>query len=159
MLTGLAALQIGPLIGAIGAGNTAVLKASTLSRLSFATADNVKQQLAEQAPSIARAFTELIPKYLDTTAFKVVNGAIDETTELLRLRWDHIFYTGSGSVGKIVAKAAAEHLTPCTLELGGKSPAVIFDDANMDVSARRIAWGKFMNAGALLSPILLSGPY
>lgn len=89
----------------------------------------------------------LFPRYLDSSAYIVVNGAVEQSTELLKHRFDHIFYTGSGNIGKIIAKAAAEHLTPVTLELGGKSPAVIFDDANLKVSARRIAWGKFVNAG------------
>lgn len=89
----------------------------------------------------------LVPKYLDPTAYKVVNGAIDQTTALLSHRFDHIFYTGSGQVGKIIARAAAEHLTPVTLELGGKSPACVFDDADVDIISRRIMWGKYTNGG------------
>jgi aldehyde dehydrogenase (NAD+) len=78
---------------------------------------------------------------------QVVTGGVPETTMLLAERFDHIFYTGNGTVGKIVMRAAAEHLTPVTLELGGKSPAIVAADARLDVAARRIAWGKFINAG------------
>ncbi|KAI5481285.1 aldehyde dehydrogenase family 3 member B1 [Pseudohyphozyma bogoriensis] len=99
-------LLLQPFIGAIAAGNTAVLKP------------------AEQCPAVCNALTKLLPEYLDSSAFQIVNGAVDETTELLKLKWDHVFYTGSGAVGRIVAKAAAEHLTPTTLELGGKSPVI-----------------------------------
>jgi len=77
----------------------------------------------------------------------VVEGAIDETTALLAQRWDHVFYTGSGQVGRVVMRAAAEHLTPVTLELGGKSPVVVDRSANLTVAAKRIAWGKYLNAG------------
>ncbi|KAK4700715.1 hypothetical protein P7C70_g5528, partial [Phenoliferia sp. Uapishka_3] len=128
-------LLIGPLVGAIAAGCPAVIKPS------------------EQDTAVAALFAELIPKYLDTSAYKVVNGAIDETTALLKLRWDHIFYTGGGTVGKIIAHAAAEHLTPVTLELGGKSPALVFDDADVVTAAKRIMWGKFVNSGQIcMSP-------
>lgn len=104
-------------------------------------------QPAEQSPATAALIASLLPKYLDSSAFICVLGAIPQATALLKLRYDHIFYTGSGGVGRIVAKAAAEHLTPVTLELGGKSPAVVLDDANVDVVARRIIWAKFVNAG------------
>jgi aldehyde dehydrogenase (NAD+) len=77
----------------------------------------------------------------------VVTGAVDETTALLEQRFDHIFYTGNGKVGRVVMRAAAEHLTPVTLELGGKSPAIVAADANIAVAAKRIAWAKFLNAG------------
>lgn len=102
---------------------------------------------AENSKAVAALITELVPQYLDTSAIKVVNGAVEVTQALLARRWDHIFYTGSGGIGKIIAKAAAEHLTPVTLELGGKSPAVVLDDANIAVTARRILWGKCVNAG------------
>ena len=90
---------------------------------------------------------ELIPRYLDERIVAVVEGAVDETTALLNEQFDHIFYTGNGTVGRIVMRAAAEHLTPVTLELGGKSPAIVAADADLDVAARRITWGKFTNAG------------
>ncbi|KAK4700714.1 hypothetical protein P7C70_g5527, partial [Phenoliferia sp. Uapishka_3] len=122
-------LLFGPLVGAISAGCPALLKP------------------AEQNPAVATLIAQLVPKYLDPKSYKVINGAIDETTELLKLKFDHIFYTGSGTVGKIVAKAAAEHLTPVTLELGGKSPALVFDDADVKTIARRIIWGKYLNSG------------
>ncbi|ORY88124.1 Aldehyde/histidinol dehydrogenase [Leucosporidium creatinivorum] len=124
-------LTLGPLLGAIAAGNSAILKP------------------AEQAPATAALLASLIPKYLDNQAYKVVLGAVEQTTKLLELKFDHIFYTGSGNIGKIIARAAAEHLTPITLELGGKSPAIVFDDANIDVVGRRIMWGKYTNAGQI----------
>ncbi|KAF9495149.1 ALDH-like protein [Pleurotus eryngii] len=90
---------------------------------------------------------ELIPKCLDRDLVRVVNGAIPETTRLLELQWDHILYTGRGRVGKIVSLAAAKHLTPITLELGGKSPAVVDPSCDLETAARRIMWGKIVNAG------------
>jgi aldehyde dehydrogenase (NAD+) len=122
-------LLLAPLVPAIAAGNTVVLKPSEVSA---ATASLVERML---------------PHYLDHRAVGVVTGGVDETTALLRERFDHIFYTGNGNVGRIVMRAAAEHLTPVTLELGGKSPAIVAADADIEVSARRIAWGKFVNAG------------
>ena len=122
-------LIFGPLLPAIAAGNCAVLKPS------------------EIAPESSALMTELIPKYLDPRAFKVVEGAVDETTELLKQRFDHIIYTGGAAVGKIVMRAASEHLTPVTLELGGKSPCVIDRDADLRLAARRVIWGKCINAG------------
>ncbi|MFC8527177.1 aldehyde dehydrogenase family protein [Nocardia sp. NPDC057227] len=122
-------LTLAPLIGAIGAGNTAVVKPSEL------------------APHVSAVLAELLPRYLDPRAVYVIEGGVAETTELLRQRFDHIFYTGSGRVGRIVARAAAEHLTPVTLELGGKSPVWFDDDAHLAGAARRIAWAKFTNAG------------
>ncbi|KAF9438088.1 Aldehyde dehydrogenase [Entomortierella beljakovae] len=122
-------LTFGPIVGAIAAGCTAVIKPS------------------EVAPHSAKIMTELIPRYLDTRAYIVINGAAHETTKLLEYKWDHIFYTGSGAVGKIIMKAASEHLTPVTLELGGKSPVYVDEHANMSVVANRIAFGKSFNAG------------
>ncbi len=122
-------LLLAPLVPAIAAGNTAVLKPS------------------EVAPATATAVAELLPQYLDERAVQVVNGGVAETTALLAQHFDHIFYTGNGAVGRIVMQAAAAHLTPVTLELGGKSPAIVTDTAAIEVSARRIAWGKFVNAG------------
>ena len=126
-------LSLAPLIGAIAAGNCAVVKPSEL------------------APASSAVMAEWIPKYLDPDAIAVVEGAVDETQALLAQQWDHIFYTGNGHVGRVVMKAAAEHLTPVTLELGGKSPVVVDQSANLRVAARRIAWGKFLNAGQTVS--------
>ncbi|MFB6612531.1 aldehyde dehydrogenase family protein [Agromyces sp. NPDC056379] len=122
-------LTIAPLIGAIAAGNAVVLKPSEL------------------APRTSAVLAELIPRYLDRRAVHVVEGAVAETTALLAQKFDHIFYTGNGTVGRVVARAAAEHLTPTTLELGGKSPVWFDDDAHIHQVARRIAWAKFTNAG------------
>jgi aldehyde dehydrogenase (NAD+) len=122
-------LCLNPIIGAFAAGNTVILKPSEVST------------------NTSRVLGEIIPKYLDNDAIKVIQGAVNETTELLTYKFDHIFYTGSGFVGKIIMKAAAEHLTPVTLELGGKSPVYIDENINMGVALRRIAWGKYMNSG------------
>jgi aldehyde dehydrogenase (NAD+) len=122
-------LLLAPLVPAIAAGNTAVLKPS------------------EVAEATAAAVAERLPRYLDGDVVQVVTGGVPETTALLTEQFDHIFYTGNGTVGKIVMRAAAEHLTPVTLELGGKSPAILSRSADVAVSARRIAWGKCVNAG------------
>lgn len=122
-------LTLAPLVAAIAAGNCAVIKPS------------------EVAPETSALLARLVPEYLDTAAVKVVEGGVPETTELLALRFDHVFYTGSGRVGRIVMRACAEHLTPVTLELGGKSPAVVDATADLASAARRIAWGKALNAG------------
>ena len=122
-------LTLAPLIGAIAAGNVAVVKPSEL------------------APRTSGVLARLLGEYLDTDAIAVVEGAIPETEALLAERWDHIFYTGNGRVGRIVMRAAAEHLTPVTLELGGKSPAIVDASADLEVAARRIVWGRFLNAG------------
>lgn len=122
-------LLLAPLVGAIAAGNTVVLKPSEL------------------APATSAALAELIPEYIDPEAVRVVEGGVDVTTELLAEQWDHVFFTGSTHVGRIVMEAAAKHLSPVTLELGGKSPTIIAADANLDVAARRVAWAKYLNAG------------
>ncbi len=122
-------LALSPLVGALAAGNAAVIKPS------------------EIAPATSAALALLVPEYLDRRAIAVIEGAVPETTQLLAERFDHIFFTGSGNVGRIVAKAAAEHLTPITLELGGKSPVYVDDTVNLADAARRIVWGKFINAG------------
>lgn len=122
-------LLLAPVVGALAAGDAVVLKPSEL------------------APATSAAMARLVPQYLDRSAVAVVEGGIAETTELLAQRWDHIFFTGNGRVGRIVAAAAAEHLTPVTLELGGKSPVYVDDSVDLAAAARRIAWGKFMNAG------------
>lgn len=122
-------LALSPLVGALAAGNAAVVKPSEL------------------APATSAALARLMPDYLDRRAVAVIEGGVPETTELLAERFDHIFYTGGGRVGRIVARAAAEHLTPVTLELGGKSPVYVDDTADPAGVAKRIAWAKFMNAG------------
>ena len=102
---------------------------------------------SEIAPACSAALARLAPKYLDERAVAIVEGGVAESEALLRERWDTIFYTGNGTVGRIIARAAAEHLTPVTLELGGKSPVIIDRDADLKVAANRITWGKFLNAG------------
>jgi acyl-CoA reductase-like NAD-dependent aldehyde dehydrogenase len=91
--------------------------------------------------------TELVPKFLDPDCFRFVNGDKDVVGELLEHPFGHIIYTGSGAIGSIVMAAAAKHLTPVTLELGGKSPVIVSDKANIALAAKRISWGKFFNAG------------
>ncbi|WP_193058092.1 aldehyde dehydrogenase family protein [Glutamicibacter arilaitensis] len=120
-------LVLAPLVAAIAAGNAAVIKPSEL------------------APATSGALAKFLPVYLDERVYAVVEGGVDTSTELLAARWDHIFYTGGERVAKIVAAAAAKHLTPTTLELGGKSPAVVENDSL--ASAKRLAYAKFMNAG------------
>ncbi|XP_063720111.1 aldehyde dehydrogenase family 3 member B2-like [Symsagittifera roscoffensis] len=122
-------LVVLPLIGAIAAGNCAVLKPSEISKNS------------------AELIANLIPKYLDNECFKVVCGGVDETTELLEQKFDKIFYTGNNTVGKIVMTAAAKHLTPVVLELGGKCPVYVADDADLKISANRLVWAKMLNCG------------
>ncbi|XP_037022245.2 aldehyde dehydrogenase, dimeric NADP-preferring isoform X2 [Artibeus jamaicensis] len=123
------ALTIQPMVGAIAAGNVVVLKPSEVSE------------------NTARLLATIIPQYLDKDLFPVINGGVPETTEVLKQRFDHILYTGSPGVGKIVMMAAAKHLTPVTLELGGKSPCYVDKDCDLDLACRRIAWGKYMNSG------------
>jgi aldehyde dehydrogenase (NAD+) len=122
-------LVVLPLIGAIAAGNCAVLKPS------------------EVAPNVSALLAKWVPKYLDPEAIQVVEGGVPETTALLRENWDHIFYTGNGTVGRIVMAAAAKNLTPVTLELGGKSPCIVDESVDLDLAAKRIVYGKFFNAG------------
>jgi aldehyde dehydrogenase (NAD+) len=118
-----------PLVGAIAAGNCVVLKPS------------------EVAPNVSALLAKWLPRYLDPKTMRVVEGGVPETTALLREKWDHIFYTGNGTVGSIVMQAAAKHLTPVTLELGGKSPCIVDESADLDLAAKRIVYGKFFNAG------------
>ncbi|KAJ3291943.1 aldehyde dehydrogenase 3, member A2, partial [Blyttiomyces sp. JEL0837] len=102
---------------------------------------------SEVAPATAALLTEWLPKVLDPTAVKVINGGVAETTAVLKERFDHIFYTGNGHVGKIIMSAAAKNLTPVVLELGGKSPVYIHGDANPALAVRRILWAKTFNNG------------
>lgn len=122
-------LAIAPLIAAIAAGNCAVVKPSEL------------------APATSKLMGELLPRYLDSDCIRIVEGGVPETTALLEQKYDHVFFTGSTRVGKIVYQAAAKHLTPVTLELGGKSPCIVDRTVDLPVAARRIVWGKFANAG------------
>ncbi|XP_030684079.1 aldehyde dehydrogenase family 3 member A2 isoform X3 [Nomascus leucogenys] len=102
---------------------------------------------SELSENTAKILAKLLPQYLDQDLYIVINGGVEETTELLKQRFDHIFYTGNTAVGKIVMEAAAKHLTPVTLELGGKSPCYIDKDSDLDIVCRRITWGKYMNCG------------
>jgi len=122
-------LLLAPAIGAIAAGNCAILKPSEL------------------APTTSATLARLVPQYLDNDCIRVFEGAVPETTALLQERFDHIFFTGGGAVGRIVMAAAARHLTPVVLELGGKSPTIVDREVDMTIAARRIIWGKFVNAG------------
>ena len=122
-------LLLAPVIPAIAAGNTVVLKPS------------------EVAAATSNLLATRLPRYLDERVVTVITGGVAETTALLTERFDHILYTGNGAVARRVMEAAAKHLTPVTLELGGKSPAIIAADADVEVAAKRIAWGKFINAG------------
>lgn len=120
-------LVVAPLVGVLAAGNTAVVKPSEL------------------APASSSLLAELLPRYVD--GVEVVEGGVEISTELLAQPFDHILFTGSTSVGRVVMKAAAENLVPVTLELGGKSPVIVTDSADLEVAATRIAWGKLLNAG------------
>jgi acyl-CoA reductase-like NAD-dependent aldehyde dehydrogenase len=122
-------LTFAPLIGAIAAGNCAVLKPS------------------EYAPHMSAAMAEIIRNNFEQDYVTVAEGGVEVSKALLQEKFDHIFFTGSINVGKIVMRAASQHLTPVTLELGGKSPCIVWKDANIEVASRRILWGKFMNAG------------
>jgi len=122
-------LAMGPMIGAIAAGNTVVLKPSELT------------------PNTSAIIAKIVSDVFDPDHATVLQGDKEVSTSLLAERWDYIFFTGSVPVGKIVYKAAAKHLTPVTLELGGKSPCVIDETAKIKQAARRIVWGKFVNAG------------
>lgn len=122
---------IDPAVAAIAAGNCVVLKPS------------------ESAGAVQRLLVELVPKYLDPSAIRVVTGGPAETTHVLTHKFNHIFYTGGGKVGRIVAAAAAKHLTPVVLELGGQAPAIVTKTANIDLAAKRIAAVKLMNAGQI----------
>src|SRR5690606_20274265 len=100
---------------------------------------------SELTPNTSKIISKIISKTFDKNHVEVIEGGIPETEKLLAQRWDYIFFTGSVAVGKIVAKAAAEHLTPVTLELGGKNPCIIDETANLKLAAKRIIWGKFLN--------------
>jgi aldehyde dehydrogenase (NAD+) len=118
-----------PLIAAVAAGNQVVVKPSELT------------------PNTSQIIAKIIKDTFDENHVKTVEGGIETSEQLLKQRWDYIFFTGSLAVGKIVAKAAAENLTPVTLELGGKNPCIVDETANLKLAAKRIVWGKFINAG------------
>ena len=122
-------LTLSPAIGAIAAGNTVILKPS------------------EFTPHTSALIKELFERLFPAEWVSVVEGGVETSEELLKQKWDYVFFTGSVPVGRIVAKAIAENLTPATLELGGKSPCIIHSSARMELAAKRIAWGKFINAG------------
>lgn len=122
-------LCLAPLVGALAAGNCVVVKPS------------------EHAPASSAAMAELLPRYLDPDAVAVVEGEADATQALIDARVDHVFFTGGTETGRKVMQAAARHLTPVTLELGGKSPVIVTRHADLEVAARRIAFGKLFNSG------------
>ncbi len=119
----------GPLLGAIAAGNTAVVKPSEIS------------------PTCSKAISDMIKDTFSPEYVVSIEGGVAETSELLKERFDYLLFTGGTEIGRIVYQAAAKHLTPVTLELGGKSPCIIDTNINMDVAAKRLVWGKFQNAG------------
>lgn len=122
-------LLLTPMAAALAAGNCVVGKPSEL------------------APATSATLARLVSRYLDPAAVAIVEGGVPTATALLAQRWDHILATGSATVGRVVARAAAEHLTPITLELGGKCPVLVDATADLAVASRRIAWGKWLNAG------------
>lgn len=122
-------LIISPLIGAIAAGNCAIIKPS------------------EIASHTSDIIAKIIAKHFDPAYLAVVEGGVEASQKLLAEKFDHIFFTGGTSVGKIIMAAAAKYLTPVTLELGGKSPCIVDTDINLEHTVRRISWGKFINAG------------
>jgi aldehyde dehydrogenase (NAD+) len=126
-------LTMVPLVGAIAAGNCVVLKPSNIS------------------PHSARLLGKLLPRYVDPRVLAVVGPSCEGdrtmTSALLKHKWDYVFFTGSPSIGKIVMQEAAKFLTPVTLELGGKNPVIVCEDADLDLAAKRCVWGRMMNAG------------
>ena len=122
-------LAITPFIGAIACGNTVILKPS------------------EHAPHTAEILEKIISLVFKEEQAKVIQGAVDTSKLLLDQKWDYVFFTGSVPVGRIVSQQIAKHMTPHTLELGGKNPCIIDSSANLDIAAKRICWGKFLNAG------------
>lgn len=124
-------LTFGPLVSAIAAGNAVMLKPS------------------EMTPHASAIMKKIVNEVFDENEVALVEGGVDASTALLDLPFNHILFTGAPSIGKIVMKAAAKHLTSVTLELGGKSPTIVDETANLDAAARRIAWGKYMNNGQI----------
>lgn len=124
-------LTFGPLVSAIAAGNTVIIKPSEIT------------------PLISKVMSDIVKDIFNENEIALVEGEVEVSQELLKLPFNHIFFTGSPSVGKIIMKAAAEHLTSITLELGGKSPTIIDETANLKSTAKKIAWGKFINNGQI----------
>jgi aldehyde dehydrogenase (NAD+) len=124
-------LTLGPFVSAIAAGNCVVMKPS------------------EMTPHTSALMKRIISELFDESEAAVIEGDAGVAEALLRKKWDHIFFTGSPAIGRVVMKAAAEHLTPVTLELGGKSPVIVDRTANLDEAAKKIAWGKFLNCGQI----------
>lgn len=124
-------LTLGPLVSAVAAGNCVVIKPS------------------EMTPHTSACMKRIIGELFDEREVAVIEGDAAVSEELLQKKWDHIFFTGSPAVGRVVMKAAAEHLTSVTLELGGKSPVIVDRTANLDEAAKKIAWGKFLNSGQI----------
>ncbi len=122
-------LLLGPLVGALAAGNTAVLKPS------------------EHAPACSAVLAREVPAWLDAQAVQVVEGGPEAATALVEAGFDHVFFTGSARTGRMVAEACGRRLVPCTLELGGQNPCIVDAGADVEVAGRRIAWGRFINAG------------
>jgi len=122
-------LSLCPVAGAIAAGNCVIIKPSEL------------------APASCKLLEELVPRYLDPECFRVVTGGAAEVQDLLKQKFDYIFFTGSTVVGKLVREAANKHLTPVTLELGGKSPVFVDESVDLTITARRVIWGKMVNCG------------
>lgn len=119
----------GPALAAMSAGNCSILKPS------------------ENAPHTAQVLADMVEEYFDPEYMTVVQGGVPETTELLTHKFDYLFFTGGTEIGKIIYQAAAKHLTPVTMELGGKSPCIVDDNSNIETAAKRIAWGKLLNSG------------
>jgi aldehyde dehydrogenase (NAD+) len=124
-------LSLGPLVSAVAAGNCVILKPS------------------EMTPASSACMKQLLAELFDESEVAVVEGDATVAEALLRKKWDHIFFTGSPAVGKIVMRAAAEYLTPVTLELGGKSPVIVDETADLDEAAKKVAWGKYFNCGQI----------
>ncbi|KAJ1517408.1 Aldehyde dehydrogenase [Coelomomyces lativittatus] len=122
-------LSLLPLVSAIASGNSAVIKPSEL------------------VPHFSATLAQLFPKYMDPNLYTVILGGVPETTKLLTCKFEHIFYTGNSNVARIIMAAAAKHLTPVTLELGGKCPVILHESANLQLAAKRIVFGKFLNCG------------
>ncbi|MFK7774949.1 MAG: aldehyde dehydrogenase family protein [Saprospiraceae bacterium] len=122
-------LTFGPLVSAIAAGNAVIIKPS------------------EMTPNASALMKKMVEEIFDKNEVAVIEGGIETSTELLKLPFNHIFFTGAPSIGKVVMRAAANHLTSVTLELGGKSPTIVDETASVDTAAKRIAWGKFLNNG------------
>ncbi|WP_422349954.1 aldehyde dehydrogenase [Flagellimonas sp.] len=122
-------LVFAPLVGAVAAGNTVVIKPSELT------------------PNTSKICAEIVAAVFEPGHVSVVEGGVETSQKLLAQKWDYIFFTGSTKVGRIVYESAAKHLTPVTLELGGKNPCIVDSSASIKLAAKRIAWGKFLNAG------------